>query len=52
VFVPEGTEVDLRGFTLFGHKKLAVRPDPGTRSARRVRVRAYSIFGQVKVWTP
>ena len=50
--VPEGVEVDVSGFTLFGSKKIAVREATLRGSAPVVRVRAFSVFGSVKVWSP
>jgi Domain of unknown function (DUF1707)/Cell wall-active antibiotics response 4TMS YvqF len=51
VLVPDGVEVDVGGFTLFGSKKLAVG-GPVSAWSPTVRVRAFSLFGSVKVWSP
>jgi Domain of unknown function (DUF1707)/Cell wall-active antibiotics response 4TMS YvqF len=51
VLVPDGVEVDVGGFTLFGSKKIAVR-GPVSAWSPTVRVRAFSLFGSVKVWSP
>jgi hypothetical protein len=45
-------KVDVSGFTLFGSKKIAVREAALCGSAPIVRVRAFSVFGSVKVWSP
>jgi Domain of unknown function (DUF1707)/Cell wall-active antibiotics response 4TMS YvqF len=50
VYVPEGVEVDLHGFTLGGHKRARGNdpsPRPGTPL---VRVFAVSIFAGIDVW--
>lgn len=51
VLVPGGVDADVSVFTLFGSKKVAVR-ESGRSGSPLVRVRAFSIFGSVKVWTP
>jgi len=50
--VPEGVEVDVGGFTLFGSKKISVREAPSNTAAPVVRVRGFTLFGSLKVWSP
>ena len=53
VLVPEGVEVDVSGFTLFGSKKISVREVPSdTSTPVVVRVRGFTLFGSLKVWSP
>jgi len=50
VYVPEGVEIDLRGFALLGHKRARgndLPPHPGTPL---VRVFAVSIVAGIDVW--
>lgn len=49
VLVPDGVQVDVGGFTLFGSKKIAVGEGTATESAAVIRVRGFSLFGSVKV---
>ena len=50
VLVPDGAQVDVGGFTLFGSKKVAVGDGHRERSRRRViRVRGFTLFGSLKV---
>jgi len=50
VYVPEGVEVDLHGFALFGHKR-ANGNDPAPRlGSPLVRVFAVSAFAGIDVW--
>ena len=49
VTVPEGTQVDVSGFTLFGSKKVAVDGSNATGSAAVIRVRGFTLFGSLKV---
>ena len=49
VMVPEGVQVDLRGFTLFGSKKLAVAPALTNETAAVIGVRGFTLFGSVRV---
>ena len=49
VTVPEGVEVDLSGFCLFGDRKLEVAPLPRIPGTPRIRVIAYSLFGDAIV---
>ena len=52
VLVPEGAQVDVGGFTLFGSKKIAVGEATENESAAVIRVRGFSLFGSLKVWSP
>jgi hypothetical protein len=52
VLVPSGVEADVSVFTLFGSKKIAVTEGPRTPSTPVLRIRAFTLFGSVKVWTP
>ena len=49
VLVPDGVQVDVGGFTMFGSKKVEVRDAPTNESAAVVRVRGFSLFGSLKV---
>ena len=51
VLVPEGVQVDVGGFTLFGSKKIAVGQAITNESATVIRVRGFSLFGSLKVWS-
>jgi predicted membrane protein len=51
VIVPNGVELDVSGFTLFGSKKIAVQASAASESALVVRVHAFPVFGSVKVWS-
>ena len=52
VLVPDGAQVDVGGFTLFGSKRIAVG-EPGADSvAPLIRVRGVTLFGSLKVWSP
>ena len=51
VLVPEGAQVDVGGFTLFGSKKVAVGQATTNESAAVIRVRGFSLFGSLKVWS-
>ena len=51
VLVPEGAQVDVGGFTLFGSKKIAVGQAITNESATVIRVRGFSLFGSLKVWS-
>jgi len=50
VLVPDGVQVDVGGFTLFGSKRISVR-EPGAPSPAVVRVRGFTLFGSLKVWS-
>jgi hypothetical protein len=52
VLVPEGAQVDVGGFTLFGSKKVAVGDASPNESAAVIRVRGFTLFGSLKVWSP
>jgi len=49
VYVPEGVDVDVGGFTLFGHRREWGR-DVAHASVPTIRVRALSFFGTVDIW--
>ena len=49
VLVPDGVQVDVGGFTLFGSKKIAVGDATTNESAAVVGVRGFSFLGSVKV---
>jgi hypothetical protein len=49
VYVPEGVEVDVGGFTLFGHRREWGR-DVAHANGPTIRVRAVGLFGTVDVW--
>ena|SRR2546430_10460816 len=50
VYVPEGVEVDLHGFALFGHKGERGNDLPPTPGTPLVRVFALSLFAGIDVW--
>jgi hypothetical protein len=52
VLVPEGAQVDVGGFTVFGSKKVAVGDASTNESAALIRVRGLTLFGSLKVWSP
>ena len=52
VLVPQGVQVDVGGFTLFGSKKVDVLEHVSNGSAPVIRVRGFSLLGSVKVWSP
>ena len=47
--VPEGIEVDLSGFSLFGDRKLELAAVPRIPGTPRVRLVAFSLFGDARV---
>jgi hypothetical protein len=47
--VPADVPVDVSGFALVGRVGAAPEPVPSDREAPRVRVRAYGVFGGVKI---
>jgi len=50
VTVPEGVEVDVGGFTVFGSKRITVRRAAGDRQpAFALRLKAYTLFGSIRV---
>ena len=51
VLVPEGAQVDVGGFTLFGSKKVTVHETATNGPAALIRVRGFSLFGSLKVWS-
>jgi Domain of unknown function (DUF1707)/Cell wall-active antibiotics response 4TMS YvqF len=50
VYVPEGVEVDLHGFTIGGHKRTRGNDPPPRTGTPLVRVFAVSIFAGIDVW--
>jgi hypothetical protein len=50
VYVPEGVEVDLRGFALGGHKRARGNDPPPHPGTPLVRVFAVAIFAGIDVW--
>ncbi len=50
VYVPEGVEVDLHGFTIGGHKRTRGHDPPPRTGTPLVRVFAVSIFAGIDVW--
>ena len=52
VLVPDGAQVDVGGFTLFGSKKVAVGEPAAAESAPLIRVRGFTLFGSLKVSSP
>jgi hypothetical protein len=50
VYVPEGVEVELRGFALFGHKRARGNDPPPRAGTPLVRVYAVSLFAGIDVW--
>jgi hypothetical protein len=50
VYVPEGVEVDLHGFALFGHKRARGNDPPPQPGTPLVRVFAVSLFAGIDVW--
>jgi len=49
VLVPDGVQVDVGGFTLFGSKKIALGDAAANESAAVIRVRGFTLFGSLKV---
>ena len=49
VLVPDGVQVDVGGFTLFGSKKVAVESHRATSPRSVIRVRGFTLFGSLKV---
>ena len=56
VVVPDGARVDVGGLTVFGSKKVAVHDSTSNGEASGdsnvIRVRGFTIFGSLKVWSP
>jgi Domain of unknown function (DUF1707)/Cell wall-active antibiotics response 4TMS YvqF len=50
VYVPEGVEVDLHGFALFGHKGSNGNDPPPRPGTPLVRVYAFALFAGIDVW--
>ena len=50
VYVPEGVEVDLGGFTVFGHRREWGRDVDLRPSTPLLRVKVFSLFGTSDVW--
>jgi hypothetical protein len=50
VYVPEGVEVDLHGFSLGGHKRANGNDPPPQPGTPLVRVFAISVFAGIDVW--
>jgi class 3 adenylate cyclase len=50
VYVPEGVEVDLGGFTAFGHRREWGRDVDPHPSTLLLRVKVFSLFGTSDVW--
>jgi hypothetical protein len=50
IYVPEGVEVDLHGFVLFGHKRANGNDPPAQPGTPLVRVFAFSLFAGIDVW--
>jgi len=50
VYVPEGVEVDLHGFALFGHKRANGNDPPPIPGTPVVRLFAVSFFAGIDVW--
>lgn len=49
VVVPDGVEVELRGFDLMGDRDLRLAPVPRVAGTPLVRIRAYTVMGDVTV---
>jgi uncharacterized protein DUF1707 len=52
VDVPEGVEVELTGFDVFGDRELRLAPVPRRPGTPLIRVRAHGLLGDVYVRTP
>jgi DUF1707 SHOCT-like domain/Cell wall-active antibiotics response LiaF, C-terminal len=50
VYVPEGVEVDLRGFSVFGHARARGNDAPPRPGTPLVRVYAFSLWAGIDVW--
>ena len=50
VYVPEGVDVDLGGFTLGGHRREWGTELDATPATPMVRVRVFALFGTADVW--
>jgi predicted membrane protein len=49
VLVPDGVQVDVGGFTLFGGKKMTVGEATAKESVAVITARGFSLFGSFKV---
>lgn len=49
VLMPDGVQVDVGGFTLFGSKKIAVANATANESSAVIRVRGFTLLGSLKV---
>ncbi|HEY8371401.1 MAG TPA: LiaF domain-containing protein, partial [Pseudonocardiaceae bacterium] len=49
VTVPAGVEVEVNGLALFGDRELDLAAVPRAPGTPRIRVRAFALFGDVKV---
>lgn len=49
LIVPEGIEVDLNGFSLFGDRKLDLAAVPRVPGTPRIRLLSFSLFGDAQV---
>ncbi len=52
VIVPDGIEVDLEGVALFGDKRCTTGDTPPVPGSPVVLVRAFALFGDVRVRPP
>jgi hypothetical protein len=50
IYVPEGVEIDLHGFALFGHKRTRGNDPPPSPGTPLIRVYAFSVFAGIDVW--
>jgi hypothetical protein len=50
VYVPEGVEVDVRGFAVFGHKRARGNDPLPQAGTPLMRVFAFSLFAGIDVW--
>jgi hypothetical protein len=50
LYVPEGVEVDLHGFAVFGHKDANGNDPPPQPGTPLVRVYALALFGGMDIW--
>lgn len=50
LYVPEGVEVELQGFALFGHKRARGNDPPPRAGTPLIRVYAVSLFAGIDVW--
>jgi hypothetical protein len=52
IIVPDGIEVDLEGVALFGDKRCSAGSTPPVPGSPVVLIRAFAVFGDVRVRTP